>query len=61
MEPPQPLAALAAFWSATAAVPNAKSGWQYLWVLYEDAEDADAKRMMKRPTTATCIWMRGGM
>jgi len=27
----------------------AKGGWQYLWVLYEDEEDADAKRMVKRP------------
>jgi hypothetical protein len=26
-----------------------KGGWEYLWVLYEDAEDGDAKRLVKRP------------
>ena len=29
-----------------------KKGWQYLWVLYDDAEDTDAKRLVKRPAAA---------
>lgn len=30
----------------------AKGGWEYLWVLYEDQEDATAKRIVKRPIAA---------
>lgn len=26
-----------------------KKGWEYLWVLYEETEDTDAKRLAKRP------------
>jgi len=28
----------------------AKKGWEYMWVRYEDEEDAVAKRLVKRPT-----------
>ena len=28
-----------------------KKGWEYLWVRYEDAEDSDAKCIVKRPTS----------
>ncbi len=30
----------------------AKKGWEYLWVRYEDTEDATAKKLVKRPTAA---------
>jgi len=30
----------------------AKKGWEYLWALYEDVEDDDAKRIVKRPVAA---------
>lgn len=30
----------------------AKKGWEYLWALYEDVEDGDAKRIVKRPVAA---------
>jgi len=30
----------------------AKGGWDYLWVLYEDEEDGDAERLVKRPVAA---------
>ncbi|MBC7326197.1 MAG: hypothetical protein H5T99_12950, partial [Moorella sp. (in: Bacteria)] len=30
----------------------AKKGWEYLWVLYEDAEDTNAQRLVKRPVAA---------
>lgn len=30
----------------------AKGGWQYLWVLYEDEEDGEADRLVKRPVAA---------
>jgi len=30
----------------------AKKGWEYLWVRYEDAEDAAAKALVKRPLAA---------
>ncbi|MCC7409962.1 MAG: hypothetical protein IT442_17985 [Phycisphaeraceae bacterium] len=30
----------------------AKKGWDYLWVRYEDAEDATAKALVKRPVAA---------
>ena len=29
-----------------------KKGWEYLWVRYEDTEDAAAKRIVKRPVAA---------
>jgi len=29
-----------------------KRGWDYLWVLYETAEDGDAKKLVKRPIAA---------
>jgi hypothetical protein len=29
-----------------------RKGWEYLWVLYEDAEDTGAKRLVKRPVAA---------
>ena len=42
-----------------AASPNrtgimgiAKKGWEYLWVRYADADDADAKAIVKRPVAA---------
>ena len=28
----------------------AKKGWEYMWVRYEDTEDTNAKRIVKRPT-----------
>jgi len=30
----------------------AKKGWEYLWVRYEDKEDANAKILVKRPLSA---------
>ena len=30
----------------------AKKGWEYLWVRYEDAEDATANALVKKPTAA---------
>jgi len=30
----------------------AKKGWEYLWVRYEDKDDAAAKRIVKRPLSA---------
>ena len=30
----------------------AKKGWEYLWVRYEDAEDAAAQTLVKKPTAA---------
>ena len=30
----------------------AKKGWEYLWVRYQDAEDASAKTMVKKPIAA---------
>ncbi len=30
----------------------AKKGWEYLWVRYEDAEDATAKTLVQRPVAA---------
>lgn len=30
----------------------AKKGWEYLWVLYEDAEDLAAQRLVKKPLAA---------
>jgi hypothetical protein len=29
-----------------------KTGWQYLWVRYEDVDDDDAKQLVKQPTAA---------
>ena len=29
-----------------------KKGWEYLWVLYEDDEDSNAKKLIKRPIAA---------
>lgn len=29
--------------------PMGKQGWDYLWILYEDKEDDDAKLLVKRP------------
>ena len=29
-----------------------KKGWEYLWVRYEDAEDAAANALVKKPTAA---------
>jgi len=29
-----------------------KKGWEYLWVRYEDSDDATAKRMVKKPLAA---------
>jgi hypothetical protein len=29
-----------------------KKGWEYLWIRYADAEDATAKRVVKRPIAA---------
>ncbi len=31
-----------------------KKGWEYLWVRYEDVEDASAKMIVKRPA-AVCV------
>jgi hypothetical protein len=31
---------------------DAKKGWEYLWVRYEDAADDDAKALVKRPVAA---------
>jgi len=30
--------------------PISKKGWEYMWVRYEDDEDENAKRLVKRPT-----------
>jgi hypothetical protein len=27
-----------------------KKGWEYMWIRYEDAEDEDAKQIVKRPS-----------
>jgi hypothetical protein len=33
----------------------AKKGWEYLWVRYEDTEDAGAKMLIKKPLAATVV------
>lgn len=32
--------------------PISKKGWEYLWVRYEDAEDTNAKALIKKPVAA---------
>ena len=29
-----------------------KKGWEYLWVRYQDTEDANAKMLIKKPIAA---------